>query len=130
MRPFYSVHLSRTTFSRMFLPYVVKIGSPRFRRGLLDVLPFQAWKDLAAAVDKMYRGSEEILNKKKQAIEKGDEAVKQLISNGNDIMSTLCEFRLFTIARLFNDGVSPVRANMQAVEADRLPDSEVLGQVK
>ena len=87
-----SVLLFRTMFARMFLPYVVKVGTPEFRRRVLDMAPFQAMKDLAKVVDEMYRGSEEVVRKKREAIEKGNEAVEQLVGSGKDIMSILCRF--------------------------------------
>ena len=76
---------------RQLLPYVVKIGSPAFRRFVLELLPFDAPKTLIKISDIMDTTSRQIFQNKKDALAKGDEAVKNQIGRGKDIMSVLSE---------------------------------------
>jgi len=62
-------------------------------------------------VDTLHNISVEIFEAKKEALEKGDEAVTQQISQGKDIMSIL------------------MRANISASEDERLSREELLGQM-
>lgn len=117
--------------SRLFLPYVVNIGTPALRRKILDFLPLPAGKALARVSDTLHREAKKIVQGKKDALVKGDEAAQQLVSNGNgkDIMSVLCELCLMDSPKLDIDNILSVKANMQANDADKLPDSVVYGQV-
>ncbi|THH09099.1 hypothetical protein EW145_g2244 [Phellinidium pouzarii] len=87
--------LSYTNFSlmlpRQFLPWISNIGSPAFRRKVVEWMPYDA-------VNKM-------------AIKAGDDEVRKQVGKGKDIMSIL------------------LKANMEASEEDRLPESEILGQM-
>lgn len=77
-------------FLRVYLlPYLVKIGSPRFRRFIVGLLPFQNVQRLRSIVDVMYNTSIEILDAKKRALEEGDDAVSRQIGKGKDIISIL-----------------------------------------
>ena len=106
--------------------------------------------------DIMHERSVLIYNLKKDALEKGDEALKHQIGEGRDIMSILCEYiwcmhmsmypggcprrqgragRAASAlgsdsARYRSDmGLGTVRENMKASEQDKLPDDELIGQV-
>lgn len=99
-------------FFRVYLlPTLVKIGPPRFRRFLVGLLPFENVQRLRGIVDVMSNMSIEILEAKKRALKEGDEAIARQIGKGKDIISIL------------------MKANMEASEEDRLPDSEVVGQL-
>jgi len=99
-------------FVRNFLlKILVKIGPPKFRRFMVDIMPFKNVRKLRDIVDTLDRTAIEILEAKKRALREGDEAVGQQIGQGRDIMSVL------------------LRANMKASEEDKLPESEVVGQV-
>ena len=114
---------------RLLLPYFVMIGSPAFRRFVFELLPFNATKTLARIVDIMDSTSKQIFQKKKDALAQGDEAVKNQIGKGKDIMSVLSE--LSKPSR--GPGAykaRPVRANMDANAEDRLPEEEILGQMR
>jgi hypothetical protein len=72
-----------------YLPILVKFGSPRFRRFIVDHLPYKNANRLKDILDVMYETSVEILKAKKRALQEGDEAVKQQIGRGQDIISIL-----------------------------------------
>lgn len=72
------------------LSTLVKLGPPRFRRFLVDLLPFENVRRLRDCVDVMYNTSVEILKDKKRAISESNEAVANQIGQGQDIMSVLC----------------------------------------
>ena len=76
---------------RRLLPYVVDVGPPAFRRWVLDRMPHRPVQELKSIVDIMHERSVEIYLARKQALEAGDESVKQQVGEGRDIMSILCE---------------------------------------
>ncbi|KAM5533780.1 hypothetical protein V8D89_012555 [Ganoderma adspersum] len=96
---------------RRLLPYVTDLGTPAFRRWVLDRLPYKPAQELKSIVDIMHERSIAIYRAKKAALDAGDDSVAQQIGEGRDIMSIL------------------LRANMAAAEGDRLPESELIGQV-
>lgn len=65
------------------------IGSPAFRRKALEWIPSPAVQKIREIVDIMDNTSRNILQKKKEAMEKGDEAVQSQVGRGKDIMSIL-----------------------------------------
>ena len=71
-----------------------------------------------------------IYNDKKEKLKQGDDVVVKQIGKGKDIMSVLREYKKL-IENIFGMTFSrTVRANMSASEMDRLPDNELLGQMK
>jgi len=97
---------------RQFLPYLSKIGSPRFRRAVVDAV--QWWgtlQELKDVSDKLHNITKEIYGAKVAALEKGDGFAAHQIGQGKDIMSVL------------------LKANLSASEEDKLPDDEVFGQM-
>ena len=72
-----------------FLPILIKLSSPKFRRFVVDHLPFKNATRLRDIIDVMYETSVGILKAKEQALQEGDEAVKQQIGRGKDIISIL-----------------------------------------
>ncbi|KAF8896618.1 cytochrome P450 [Infundibulicybe gibba] len=92
------------------LPWAVKLGNPRFRRFVVNLLPWKVLHELREMIDVIHDTSTEILESKKRALAEGDEAVAQQIGRGKDIISIL------------------IKANSEAAEGDRMSDSEVLGQ--
>ena len=69
----------------------LKIGSPNFRRFVVDLLPWKILHDVRDIVDLMYNTSVEIFNSKKKALADGDEVLATQIGRGKDIMSILSE---------------------------------------
>ncbi|EAU81476.2 cytochrome P450 [Coprinopsis cinerea okayama7 len=98
-------------FLHFVFPWAQKIGTPKFQRFLVNIVP---WKDLHLIrdlIDTFYATSCEIFERKKRAIEQGEEAMAGEVGRGKDIISVL------------------MAENMKASEEDRLPDEEVLGQI-
>ena len=79
----------------MVLPYVTKIGSASFRRRIVEMLPMDSVRDLRRISDTLHERSVSIYREKKEALEKGDEALKHQIGEGRDIMSILRECNEF-----------------------------------
>ena len=71
---------------RQLIPYLVQIGSPEFRRWMLDRIPIERFQRLKAAIDTFHERSTEILADNKAAVEKArqegreDEETKNLIA--------------------------------------------------
>ena len=91
-------------------------------------MPLPKAKALAAVADVLESGSETIVREKKDALEKGAESMQQLVGNGKDVMSVLCE-----------DAISPpkqmlmlhaVKANSEAEDSEKLSDAAVQSQVR
>ncbi|KIM41638.1 hypothetical protein M413DRAFT_152589 [Hebeloma cylindrosporum] len=101
----------KLAFHRMYLSPLVRIGSPKFRRFILDIIPWKTLHQLRDISDVIHGTSVEIINSKKRALEEGDEAVARQIGEGKDILSIL------------------MRANLDASEEDRLTDEELTGQI-
>ncbi|KAF5316754.1 hypothetical protein D9619_006487 [Psilocybe cf. subviscida] len=95
----------------VFGPMLEKIGTPAFRRFLVDICPWKALHEARDIVDIMHETSLEIYAEKKQALADGDEALSAKVGQGKDIMSIL------------------MRANMSASKEDSLTESELIGQM-
>jgi cytochrome P450 len=93
------------------LSTLVKIGSPRFQRWVIGLLPWKTLHQLRDIVDILHNTSVEIFESKKRALAEGDEAVAAQIGQGKDILSIL------------------MKANMDASEGDSLSETELLGQM-
>ncbi|KAI5116490.1 hypothetical protein M0805_000624 [Coniferiporia weirii] len=99
--------LFRLFFVQRFSHLLVKLGSPQFRKRILDFIPFKLVNELREVTDILETSSRSILREKREAIKRGDEAVLAQVGKGKDIMSIL------------------LKAN---TEAD-LPESELLGHM-
>jgi hypothetical protein len=71
------------------LPILIKIGTPRFRRFVVDLLPFKNVRRLRDIIDTMHDTSVEIYKAKKHAIQEGKETLEKQSGRGRDIMSIL-----------------------------------------
>lgn len=80
---------------RILLPYIVKIGSPQFRRRVLEWTPYPRLQRVREIVDTLENTSKDILKMKRAALERGDEELVKLTAEGKDIMSILREFKLY-----------------------------------
>ncbi|KAI5117682.1 hypothetical protein M0805_003472 [Coniferiporia weirii] len=99
--------LFKLYFVQKFITIPVKFGSPQFRRRILDFIPSKTVKEMQGVTDILESSSRGILREKREAVERGDEAVLTQVGKGKDIMSIL------------------LKAN---AEAD-LPESELLGHM-
>jgi len=114
-------------FVRNYLvPTLVKLGPPKFRRFLVNLLPFENARRLRGIVDVFHNTSIEILEAKRRAME-SDGTVEEQIGRGKDIMSILSMY--ISAQHPSTLLIRTVKANMEAPEEDKLPDSEVLAQV-
>lgn len=85
----------------LLLPYFSGIGSPAFRRAVVERIPSVAVQQGRKIVDLMDNTSRDILKAKREVIQRGGEAVTQQVGSGKDIMSVLCEFQLHRIAHIY-----------------------------
>ncbi|KAJ7336312.1 cytochrome P450 [Mycena albidolilacea] len=94
--------------ARYILPWAVTIGSPKFRRFIVGIVPWKNLHDVRDILDTLYSTAVHIYNSKKAALEAGDEAVSSQIANGKDIHQH------------FNN----------ASLSERLSEDEIIGQLK
>ena len=81
-------------FSNIYFPTTsLKIGTPKFRQFIMNILPWRNLHTLQDIVDVMHNTALEIFEEKNKAPE-GDETVTQQIDEGNDIMSILSAYYL------------------------------------
>ena len=85
--------LFNSPMERMAAPFLAKLGPAWFRRMLLDLVPNQRVQRLKDISDVMCANTRRIFFGKKAAFEAGDEAVKEQVASGKDIMSILCELK-------------------------------------
>lgn len=111
------------------LPTLVKIGTPRLRRLMVNVLPWKSLRKLRDIIDIMHNTSTEIFDAKKKALEEGNEAVSKQVGRGKDILSILSARKSSLVASTLMIPPFVVKANMDADEEDKLSEQEVLGQV-
>lgn len=81
-------------FRQYVLPffYKYKIGTPRFQRFLLGLVPMKALHDMRDVVDVMHETSISIFNARKKAIEDGSAE-----HDRHDFLSILSEQWIFTV---------------------------------
>ncbi|KAI0717427.1 cytochrome P450 [Cerioporus squamosus] len=103
--------LAKSPMSRLVLPFAAGLAPAALRRRIVEMIPSKNVRRLRNISDIMHERSVLILNEKKAALEKGDDALKHQVGEGRDIMSIL------------------LRANLMAAEEDKLPDDELIGQV-
>jgi len=97
--------------SQFLFPLAAKLKFPRFKRFIVEHIPYQRAQELTEVIDLMYQTSLEIIEAKKAALASLDPEVAAEMANKKDIISIL------------------MRANAVASEEDRLTDAEVIGQV-
>lgn len=73
----------------VLLPMVTWIGTPAFRRTILELIPSTNVKSAIKMVDIMYKTSCNVLRSKQEAMQQGDEAVLNQPGAGKDITSVL-----------------------------------------
>ena len=67
------------------------IGSPAFRRALVELIPAKKVKEFRNVIDFLDSQARKIFYEKKAALLKGDEAVSAQIGEGKDILSIMRE---------------------------------------
>ncbi|KAI0668338.1 cytochrome P450 [Trametes maxima] len=111
VKAYFPVQAHFSLLTRLMLPTLVKLGAAWFRRRVVEVLPHGPTQRMKGVSDALEARSLQIVNDKKAALQGGDEALKQHVGEGKDIMSVL------------------LQENMVASEEDRLSDEEVIAQV-
>ena len=91
-----------TQWARVFVPVVVKLGPPWFRRFLLERLPFKSVQRMKDISDVMHQRSKEIYDGKKAAIQRGDQDVVHAVGEGKDMLSILCTSHLMHFSYTIN----------------------------
>ena len=79
----------KTEFLQMYLTPLVNLGTPKFRRFIVNLLPWKTLHELRDISDVFHSTSVEIINSKKRVLEGDDEAVAGQIAQGKDILSIL-----------------------------------------
>lgn len=74
---------------RQLVPWFYNVGPPSFRRWIAQNAPIKRLNRITRLADVMEEMSREILNSKKVALEKGDDAIMHQAGEGKDIMSIL-----------------------------------------
>lgn len=110
-----------------FISWAPRLGPPQFRRWLLDIYPNQTVQELKRIVDYTYGLAIDLVKRKKAALENGE---AEGVGEGKDIISMLCSFHLSSAVSCSSDCLCTVKANMVASVEDRLPDDQLVGQVK
>ncbi|CDO75038.1 hypothetical protein BN946_scf184640.g13 [Trametes cinnabarina] len=103
--------LSKVIPLTMFIAVLSYVFSEWFLRKVLWAIPHRDVRRMMEMSDLMARRSLEIINEKKAALQKGDDALVHLVGEGKDIMSLL------------------LKANMSASEAERHTDEELVAQM-
>ena len=82
----------------MYLIPLVKLGTPKFRRFILDLIPWETLHQLRDISDVVHNTAVGIINSKKRALEDGDEAVARQIGQGFRVRSIgRCQFLVLNI---------------------------------
>ncbi|KAF5342999.1 hypothetical protein D9758_013703 [Tetrapyrgos nigripes] len=97
--------------TRYFLPIALKLGTPKLRRWIMNMLPLNELHRMRDISDYLWAFSKQLYRGKLQALRDGDEAVAQQVGKGKDVMSIL------------------IKLNLEANDEDRLEEDEVLGQM-
>jgi hypothetical protein len=76
----------------LVLPFVYEVGTPKFQRAIINLLPWKALHDVRDMIDTLHNTSVEIVNKTKQAVMEGNASSERRIGRGKDIMSILSSY--------------------------------------
>ena len=79
----------KTLFLRQFLPWVVNIGTPAFRRGVVESIPSKLVKESVELSDFLYKQSVMIYRERKRAVGSGYGIPQEKGGTGKDILSIL-----------------------------------------
>ena len=95
----------------MYLAPLVRLGTPKFRRFILNLIPWKPLHELRDISDVFHNTAVEIVNSKKRALKDGDEAVARQIGQENDVLSILSRFlipRLWVSSLLMINQCEPI----------------------
>ncbi|KAI0718402.1 cytochrome P450 [Cerioporus squamosus] len=83
-----SPSLASLAIVRRLVPTLVKIGSPQFRKRIVEMIPYAPLKQIRKVVDVMDANAKRIIDEKLDAIYRKDDTVLAQIGGGKDILST------------------------------------------
>lgn len=86
------------------LPIIIEIGSPRFRRWLVDHFPSRRLRDMRDMIDTWDRTTKQIFEEKKRALMEGDEALANQVGKAKDLLSILSKLPLDLMSWLCTHG--------------------------
>ncbi|CAA7268267.1 unnamed protein product [Cyclocybe aegerita] len=96
----------------LIMPLITKFTNwPRLGRFIVDLIPGKGINDIKYIVDTLHKTSVEIIENKKKALAAGDDALKDQIGKGKDVISIL------------------MRANLFVPKEEQMSEREVLGQI-
>ena len=79
----------KTRFLQVYLTRLIRIGTPKFRRFILDLIPWKNVHEIRDIANVIQNTAVNIISSKKRAFDDGDEAVARQIGQGKDIISIL-----------------------------------------
>ncbi|KAH8105408.1 cytochrome P450 [Cristinia sonorae] len=94
-----------------FLPFVSGLGSPAFRRRVLELTPWKRLHRCIEITDNLEAMSKSILEQKKAQLAQGDAVLEHQIGEGKDIISVL------------------LQANLRASNEYQMSDKELIGHI-
>ncbi|KAJ3475172.1 hypothetical protein NLI96_g12012 [Meripilus lineatus] len=94
---------------RTTIHHLASLGPAKFRRRVVDFLPIPPLRRLKAITEVLESQSKGIIQAKKVALVQGEDAVVRQVGEGKDVM---------------------MRENVSARAEDRLPEEEILGQMR
>ena len=74
------------------LPTFMKIGSPRFRRFVVDFMPWKKGRKYRDIINVMDKTTVHIFNEKKRTLEAGDKPLMDQVKQAKDLMSILSKY--------------------------------------
>ena len=74
---------------KIIMPAIARLGTPQFRRFLVENSPMKSVKDLKEVIEVFHNTSVEIYEAKKHALQQGNEELAAQIGKGKDIISIL-----------------------------------------
>lgn len=127
--------LAQVRGMQQFLPLFEAIVPEGWRRVVAELIPAPPLKRLIYIADTLRRRSTEIFEAKKKALLAGDEALKQQVGEGRDLISVLraclpLSWNMRRVTRTNADALCDiVKANMAASQEDKMPEDELIGQM-
>lgn len=75
-------------------PFLTRIGSPRFRRWIVERSESAEVKKYRDIIDTCYNACIEVFDSRRKAIEEGHEVAEDQAGKGKDALSALSKFKL------------------------------------
>ncbi|KAG6890526.1 hypothetical protein C0995_007728 [Termitomyces sp. Mi166 len=115
---------------RQFAPFLSRLGTPAFRRRLVEWIPNQAIQKVKNMSDVMHETALEILRRKRKDIIQEIETESLESTPAKDIISVLREVVFFPHLILAAETeFNAVRANNRATATEKLSEAELTGQM-